>query len=326
MINQFRNLNPVNLLILVAYTIFMRLAIFLNLPDQLNFEFLESYTKFFIQIPLTSSFSPAINIFFATSITFIQAILFNRIINNHGLLAKPSYLPALLYITASSLFLQFLILSPPLICNFLLIWIMDKFLKIGKTPNAMMTMFDVGMIIALGALIYFPFIVLLILLWLSLLLYRSFNWREWVAGFIGFLTLFFFVAVFYYWNDNITQFYKIWRPLVNKFPSTLKINFSDYLVLIPVSIIMILAGFQLRENFFRSFISTRKAFQMLFFMFIIAIISFYTKPDFRVYHFLLSVPPGAVLLAYYFSNAKKRWFYESLFAVLVLCIQYFLFV
>ncbi|MFD0940646.1 DUF6427 family protein [Pedobacter boryungensis] len=326
MINQFRNLNPVNLLILAVYAIFMRLAIFLNLPDHLNFEFLESYTKFFIQIPLTSSFSPGVNILFATILTFIQAILFNRIINNHGLLAKPSYLPALLYITASSLFLQFLILSPPLICNFLLIWIMDKFLKIGKTPNAMMSMFDVGMIIALGTLIYFPFIVLLIMLWLSLLLYRSFNWREWIAGFIGFLTLFFFVAVFYYWNDNITQFYKIWRPLVNKFPSTFKINFNDYLVLIPISVIMVLAALQLRENFFRSFISTRKAFQMLFFMFIVTIISFYTKPDFRVYHFLLSVPPGAVLLAYYFSNAKKRWFYESLFALLVLCIQYFLFV
>jgi len=256
----------------------------------------------------------------------VQAILFNRVINNHALLTKPSYLPALLYITGASLFMQFLILSPPLICNFLLIWIMDKFLKIGKTSNAMMMMFDIGMIIALGTLIYFPFIVLLIMLFLSLLLYRSFNWREWIAGFVGFLTIFFFIGVFYYWNDNITQFYKIWRPLVNKFPSILQINYNDYLVLIPVGIIMVLATLQLRENFFRSFISTRKAFQMLFFMFIIAIISFYTKPDFRVFHFLLSVPPGAVLLAYYFSNAKKRWFYESLFAVLVLCIQYFLFV
>ena len=304
----------------------MRLAIFIHLPEQLNFEFLESYTKFFIQIPLTNTFSPATNVFIAAIIIFFQALLFNRIVNNHGLLAKPSYLPGLLYITGSSLFLQFLILSPPLICNFLLIWIMDKFLRISKDPNAMMIMFDAGMIIALGTLIYFPFIVLLVMLWLSLLLYRSFNWREWLAGFIGFLTIFFFVAVFYYWNDNITQFYKIWKPLVNKFPSVLQINYNDYLVLLPVSVIIVLATLQLRENFFRSFISTRKAFQMLFFMFIIAIISFYTKPDFRVYHFLLSVPPGAVLLAYYFSNAKKRWFYESLFAVLVLCIQYFLFV
>jgi len=326
MINQFRNLNPINLLLLAAYTIFMRLAIFIHLPEQLNFEFLESYTKFFIQIPLTNTFSPATNVFIAAIIIFFQALLFNRIVNNHGLLAKPSYLPGLLYITGSSLFLQFLILSPPLICNFLLIWIMDKFLRISKDPNAMMIMFDAGMIIALGTLIYFPFIVLLVMLWLSLLLYRSFNWREWLAGFIGFLTIFFFVAVFYYWNDNITQFYKIWKPLVNKFPSVLQINYNDYLVLLPVSVIIVLATLQLRENFFRSFISTRKAFQMLFFMFIIAIISFYTKPDFRVYHFLLSVPPGAVLLAYYFSNAKKRWFYESLFAVLVLCIQYFLFV
>jgi hypothetical protein len=326
MINQFRTLNPINLLILAAYTIFMRLAIFINLPAQLNFEFLESYTKLFIQIPQIHLFSSSANIIIAGAITLVQAILFNRIINNHGLLAKPSYLPALLYITGSSLFLQFLILSPPLICNFLLIWMMDKFLKMGKAPNAMMIMFDVGMIIAFGTLIYFPFIVLLLMLWLSLLLYRSFNWREWVAGLIGFLTIFFFVAVFYYWNDNIRQFYQIWQPLINKFPSVFKINLNDYLVLFPVSLIIVLATFQLRENFFRSFISTRKAFQMLFFMFIIAIISFYTKPDFRVYHFLLSVPPGAVLLAYYFSNAKKRWFYESLFAVLVFCIQYFLFV
>ncbi|TCC94136.1 beta-carotene 15,15'-monooxygenase [Pedobacter frigiditerrae] len=326
MINQFRNLNPLNLILLAAYTVFMRLAIFINMPEQLNFEFLEPYAKFFIQIPLSNSLSPSANIFFATIIVFIQAILFNRIINNHGLLAKPSYLPALLYITGSSLFLQFLILSPPLICNFLLIWIMDKFLKISKTPNAMMTMFDIGMIIAFGTIIYFPFIVLLIMLWLSLLLYRSFNWREWIAGFIGFLTIFFFIAVFYYWNDNITQFYKIWRPLTNLFPSNLQIKYNDYLVLVPVSVIMVLASLQLRENFFRSFISTRKAFQMLFFMFVVAIISFYTKPDFRLYHFILSVPPGAVLLAYYFSNAKKRWFYESLFVVLVLAIQYFLFV
>ncbi|MES2445736.1 MAG: DUF6427 family protein [Bacteroidota bacterium] len=326
MINLFRNLNPVNLFVLAAYTLFMRIAIFVNLPDQLNFEFLEPYAKLLIQIPLENSFSVTANLALAAILTFLQAIVFNRVINNHGLMAKPSFLPALLYITGASLFTQFLILSPPLICNFLLIWIMDKFLKIGKAPNAMMMMFDIGMIIALGSLIYFPYIVFLAMLWLSLLLYRPFNWREWLSGLVGFLTIFFIIAVFYYWNDNISQFYRIWRPLVNTFPSKLRIKYDDYLVLIPVSVIIVLATLQLRENFFRSFISTRKAFQMLFFMFIIALISFYTKPDFRVYHFILSVPPGAVLLAYYFSNAKKRWFYESLFAVLVVSIQYFLFV
>ena len=312
-------------MLLVAYAIFMRIAIFLNVPSDLTFEILEPYTKLFINIPKDALSSEA-NLFFATVITLVQALIFNRIVNNHGLLAKPSYLPALLYITGTSLFLQFLVLSPALICNFLIIVIIDKFLKLSKTAGAMSIMFDVGMLIAIGTLIYFPFILLLIMLWLSLLMYRPFNWREWIAGVIGFLTIFMFVAVFYYWNDSIDRFIDIWQPLTNKFPINLQINYNDYLVLIPVGLIMILAVIQLRDNFFRSFISTRKAFQMLFFMFLVSILSFYTKRGVTVAHFLLCVPAGAVLLAYYFSNAKKRWFYETLFAILVICIQYFLFV
>ena len=326
MINQFKTLNPINLLLLFAYTFFMRMAILLNPPERLNFEFLEPYTKFLIQIPIGNNFSILSNILIAGILIFIQAVIFNRVVNNHSLLAKPSFLPALMYITGASLFEPFLILSPALICNFMLILVMDKLLKIGKSPNAIMIMFDVGIFIAVGTLIYFPFVVMLLLIWLSLLLYRSFNWREWVSGLIGFLTIIFFLAVFYYWNDNLGMFYKIWLPLKNKFPSAFKIHYNDYLVLVPVFIMMVLAAIRLRENFFRSFISTRKAFQMLFFMFLIAILSFYTKPNFKLYHFLLCVPPGAVLLAYYFSNATKRWFYESLFLILVIAIQYFLFV
>ena len=325
MINQFRNLNPINLLILFAYTFFMRIAIFAETPPELNFEFLEPYTKFFIQIPIQNTFSPSANVFFAGIIIYIQAILFNRVVNNHNLLNKPGFLPALMYITGASLFMPFLVLSPTLICNFLLIWMMDKFLKIGKSSNAIMIMFDIGMIIAIGTLIYFPFIVMLVMIWLALLLYRSFNWREWISGLVGFLTIFFFLAVYYYWNDSLSMFYKIWLPLANKFPSVFKIQNNDYLVLVPVVVMMVLAILQLREKFFRSFISTRKAFQMLFFMFLISIVSFYTKPDFNLYHFLLCVPPGAVLLDYYYSNAKKRWFYECLFLILVFAIQCFLF-
>ncbi|MBB6502339.1 DUF6427 family protein [Pedobacter cryoconitis] len=326
MINQFKTLNPINLLLLFAYTFFMRISILIHPPERLNFEFLEPYTKFLIQIPIGDNFSVTTNILIAGILVYIQAILFNRIVNNHTLLTKPSFLPALLYITAASLFGPFLILSPVLLCNFMLILVMDKLLKIGKSPNAIMLMFDIGIFIAVGTLMYFPFVMMLLLIWLSLLLYRSFNWREWVSGLIGFLSVIFFLAVFYYWNDNLGMFYKIWLPLKNKFPSMFKIMYNDYLVLVPVGIIMVLATLQLRENFFRSFISTRKAFQMLFFMFLIAVLSVYTKPNFKLYHFLLCVPPGAVLLAYYFSNATKRWFYESLFFILVVTIQFFLFV
>ncbi|RZK49781.1 MAG: beta-carotene 15,15'-monooxygenase [Pedobacter sp.] len=326
MINLFRRSNIGNLIGLLIYTFFLRMAIFFNGPEKWNFEFLEPYTKLLLQIPKTALLNPGPNVMVAAILVFVQALWFNRIVNNHGLLQKPSDLPALMYISGSSLFLQFQIISPPLVCNFLLLWMMDKFLKLGKSNNALYMLFDIGMLIALGTLIYFPFVVLLSMLWLSLLLYRSFNWREWIAGLFGFLTIFFILGVIFYWQGNFSSFKQIWLPLTNSFPTVFDINYKDYFVLIPVIIMIILALLQLRENFFRSFINTRKAFQMLFFMFVVGVLGFYTKPDFRLYHFLLCVPPGAVLLAYYFSNAKIRWFYESLFAIFVICMQYFLFV
>jgi len=326
MINQFRQLSPINLLFLLAYTFFMRIAIFYETPSQLNFDFLEPFARLLINIDVDNAFSASANIFFAAAIVFSQALIFNSVINNHNLLAKPSFLPALMYITGMSLFMPFMILSPALISNFLLIWVIDKFLKLGKSANSITTVFDIGMIIGVGTLIYFPFMAMLLMIFLALLLFRSFDWREWIAGLVGFITVFFFLAVFYYWRDNLSSFYQIWKPLGNKFPSVFQVNYNDYLVLIPVAIIIVLASLQLRENFFRSFISTRKGFQLLFFMFIVAGASFYLKPNFRIWHFLLCVPPGSVLLAYYFSNAKKRWFYETLFVLFVLSIQYFLFV
>ena len=104
MINQFKTLNPINLLLLFAYTFFMRIAILSNPPERLNFEFLEPYTKFMIQIPLGNDFSTVSNILIAGILIYVQALIFNRIVNNHALMTKPSFLPALLYITAASLF------------------------------------------------------------------------------------------------------------------------------------------------------------------------------------------------------------------------------
>lgn len=326
MINLFRSHNPLNIVFLFVITFAMRLAFFIHVPSQLNFEFLEPYTKFFLSVPDGAILSPTGNVLVAGFLLFIQALYFNRVINNHGLMERPSYLAGLLFIISSSLFLPFMIISPPLICNFLLIWLIDNLLKLGKINSAMATLYNSGILIAIGTLIYFPFIIMLLMLWLSLVMSRPFSWREWIIGLLGFFTIFFFLGVWYYWNDRIDLIYNIWLPLTTKFPAVFKINYSDYASLMPLLLILVLAVIQLRQKYFTSFISTRKAFQILFFMFLLALSSFYMKPDFRIYHFLLCVPSGAVLLAYYFSNAKIRWLYESLFLLLIVCIQYFLFV
>lgn len=323
MINLFRNLNPANLFVAAIVAFILRLGLLYQLPDSLAINVVESFTLLLIKSPLNESLSPVNNVILSAIITIIQAILFNRTINNYNLLGKQTFLPALIYITISCLFTPFLVLSPPLICNFFSIWMMSKFLSIYNQDSATSIMYDLGMIVAAGTLVYFPFISMVPILWISLFVFRPFYWREWIAVLMGFITIYFFLGVYYYWNNSLGSFYQIWLPLVNKFPSALKINYYDYIVLGPVLLLLILSILSLQKGFFRSFVQIRKSFQLLGFMFMLAIISFYLKPEFRINHFLLAVAPTSVFIAYYFLNAKKRWFYESLYVVLVGFIIYF---
>lgn len=323
MIKQFRSINPVNILILMGIILLLRAGIFIRLPKEVSVDFIEPFTRLLLPVPIENTFPAFTNIYLAAFLLFIQALIFNRIINSYNFLGKSTYLPALSYVSAASLFSPFLILSPVLFCNFLILWMMDKFLSIYKRDTVSSVMYDLGMIVGLGTLIYFPFIVMLPVVWISLIIFRTFNWREWLAVVTGIITVFFFLGVFYYWNDSLDQFYRIWLPLASKFPTNLRINLYDALVLIPVAVILILGIFQLQKNFFRSVVHLRKSFQLLFFMFIAGLISFYLKQDLRLYHFLLCAPPVAVLMAYYFVHAGKQWLYESLYVVLVGGIIYF---
>ena len=133
------------------------------------------------------------------------------------------------------------------------------------------------------------------------------------------------MGVFYYLNDRLGQFYNIWLPLGTRFPDHISINYYNYLVLIPVILILVLSFFKLQQNFFKSYVATRKSFQLLFLVFLIAGFSFYVRSDFRLNHFLLCALPAAVFFAYYFLYATGRWFYESLFFLLLGGIIYFQF-
>ncbi len=325
MIQQFRNLNFINIFLLFILLFILRIGIFIHLPNEVNSGFLELFSRLLIPLNIKDDLSPSLNIILAGLIVFSQALLFNRMINNLNVLGKSSFIPALFYIICSSVFSPFLLLSPPLICNYFILFIIYKILQAYKDQVSISTLFDLGLVVAIGTIFYFPFVLFLVLLWVSLIVLKPFNWREWIGALIGYLTIVFFLGVYYFWNGQLLDFYEIWKPLSNKFPFYIKINVMDYIVLFPIVIALVLSFLQIRQNFFKSYVLIRKFLQLLFFVFITATLSFYLKSDFRINHFLLCVVPVATILSYYFINAKKKWIYESFFFIIVGFILYFQF-
>jgi hypothetical protein len=325
MINFFKAHNPFNILWLAILLFALRAGYLFNIPPKIQFAFAEPFTRLLLPFGTQYQLSPGFNVFLAGAFVFVQALLLNQLVNQFNLLGKPTFLPALMYITVSGLFTPFLVLSQPLLCNFLIIWMLFKLIGFYKSTDAKSSSYDLGMIVAVGSIVYLPFVYFFLVIWVGLILYKPFNWREAIAGIIGYATVFFFLAVYYYWNNSLGEFYNIWLPLGAKFPDSIKINYLDYLVLIPVIIILILCFFTLQQNFFKSYVQVRKTFQLLFYIFLIAGCSFYIRAAFHLNHFLLCAVPAAVFFSYYFLYAKRKWFYETLYIILLVSIVYFQF-
>lgn len=325
MIDQFRKYTPLNIFFLSVAGLVLCLGVFMHLPHDLVPIFFEPAISNFTGKLAPNTINPQVNVVITLALTVIQALLLNRVVNRFNLVGRVSFLPALMYMTLASLMLPFLVLSPILICNFLTIWMADKLLSIYRRTEVKPLMFDLGMIVALGSLVYFPFIVMLLLLWCSLLIFRPFNWREWIAIPIGFTAVYFILGVAYLWFDRMNEFYEIWLPLTYPFPTSIRTDSHDYLVLLPLATIMVLFVITLRKNLFKSVVHIRKSFQLLFCMLALAAVSFYLNGKWSINHFLLTAPPIAIYMTYYFSYATKRWFYECIFAIFILSVIYFQF-
>lgn len=324
MIQLFRSHHPINIVWLVVLMFIMRIGVLQHLPIHADASFIGLFSRLLIAVP-AQGFSPSGNIFYAAIIVLLQALWFNYVINSYNLLGKPSFLPALLYITISGLFVYFLKLSAPLICNFLLIWMLQKLLQFYKTEEATSTAYDLGLIVGIGTLVYFPFISLFLSIWIGLLIFRPFNWHEWASALMGFLTVFFFLSVYYYCTDHTSAFNAIGLSFDAQLPNINGQLPYRFLVLVPLVLIFILALFRLQSNFLKSMVVVRKTFQWLFFIILIVAFACCIKTDFSFNHFLLAAVPVAVIMAYYFLYATTKWFYESLYLLLLFSILYFQF-
>lgn len=324
-ISQHRNLSALNILLVAVVGLILCLGVFLQLPDELEPILLEPALHNLIGFQIGDRLPPYLNVLITLILTLFQAFQLNRVINYYNFLGKPSFLTALMFMTLVSLFLPFLVLSPTLICNFLTIWMLSKLFKIYKLSNIQGRMFDLGIIVALGSLIYLPFTIMLLLLWASLLIFRPFDWREWVTPLLGFMTIYFLIGVAYYWNYRFDDFLLIFSPFTTPFSTSIHVDYYDLIALAPVVIAMLLFLGVLKDQYFKSVVHVRKSFKLLFYMLILIAVSFYLDAGITINHFLLCVPPLSIYLAYYFTHAKSKWIFESVYLLIIagiICSQF----
>jgi hypothetical protein len=324
LIRLFKTQEPFNLIILLILAFGIRLPYLLNSEPIPVFNYNEPFSSFlFNNFPDLWS-NKIFNTIFTTLIYFSIGIWLNKIINDYGLLFKNTLLPALVFIIITAIFPTFYTMDAAILIIFLQLLLFITVIKLFKTNQGAQKCFDAGVIVALASLFYFPAIAWIVLVWFSLIIFRPFVWREWVSSILGVLTLYIFLAFYYYWTNRWDDFLLLWSPLkgsfwqINVFPRR-----SDYLPLFPIVLILIIAFNKLFENFYKNVLLVRKVQQIMVISILITAFSYYIKPSFKINHFILLAAPMTLFLSYYFLVAKKMWVAEGLLWLMIISVIVF---
>ena len=318
LLRLFKTQEPFNLIILLFIAVGIRIPYLLDSSPIPYFHYNEPFSTFLFHNFESIWGLKTTNVLITTLIYYLLSLWFNKVINDFTLLHKNTLIPSLVFVIITSIFPTFFTLDAAILILFFQIWMFIRLFRLYKTQNATMVSFDVGIIVAIASLFYFPSIAWILLVWISLLIFRPFYWREWAASILGCLTPYLFVAFFYYWSNRWEDFIQIWRPLrgtfwqINVFPHR-----GDYLPLIPIIFILIIAFNKYRENFYKNVVQVRKSQQILIVSIFVTAFSFYIKPSFSINHFILLALPLTVFISYYFIVAQKAWFSELLIVLLI---------
>ena len=251
-----------------------------------------------------------------------QAIYLNIIINNNEVLYRNTNLPALIYPMVISFMPQLLWLHPILFVNAILLFALNRIFSTYKHPNPLSRYFDIGFLIAMASLFYFPAVFLILLVFVSLAIIRPFVWREWVSTIIGLLLPYFFISVYYFWTDRLNYF---WLKVIPYQISDIFLlqSFYSYIskgIIAVTGIILILALIRLRTNFTKNAIKTREFQKITVVYLFLSILIYVITEDTFSYSIAITAIPASVLSAYYFLTLRKKWIYESLFFAWLLAI------
>ncbi|OLY91745.1 hypothetical protein SAMN05444008_12917 [Cnuella takakiae] len=252
-----------------------------------------------------------------------QAMMINYAVNEHRLTAKHSFLPAMAYLLITSLMPEWNYFSPPLLASTLIIWAILRLFRVYNVASIKSTVFNIGLILGLSALIYFPAAAFLLLLLLGILILRPFRVNELVLLALGAITPFYFFAVYLFLSDRLT--------VANIFPSiyfdvpnvqqSLRLAIAAVFLVLP----FIIGAFHIQNHLRKMLIQVRKNWSIVLIWLLLALLIPFVNSRDDWHNWVLAMPAFAAFHAAAYLYPTKKWVPLLLFwgtVAWVLALQY----
>lgn len=305
MVGVFKANNPINNFLLFLYGFFLKIAI-------LSIQPLPSakagdgplYKTVFAKLQSVASGSSLIYILITHGLLYFQAVSLNRIINNQRMMPRTNYLPGMSYLLITSLFVEWNLLSAPLIINSILIWTLSKMMSLYNDPSPKATLFNIGMLIGIAAFLYFPVLAFAFIVMIALIFLRPFRLPEWIMTLLGILMPFYFLFAWSYLSDDSTL-YKF--PFLKFSLPHFTVNYLKYGAIALILLAFIYGATLLRLNMMKQIVQVRKNWSLLLFYLPVAFIIPFINSNNNFDYWILTAVPLAAFVACAFFYTTKKW-------------------
>jgi hypothetical protein len=315
LIGFFKNNSPASYILLPLFALLLWVGSFF-IPHDLGYYGMPLYNSVVRWFNGVNAIATVV----AFLLMLIEAFLLNYIVNENEVLTKPSFLPALLYIVFISCDPGLLSIYPLLFANFFILLAIHRLISSYRKDTAFSNAFDAGFLLSIATLFYFPAIVFFPLLGIGFILFRPFNWREWIISFIGVLVPYTFVFTYYFWNDMLNSLWSIKVFYPNPQRAQLGSSSSFYFTL-SICLVLIFFSFgKLFTGFSDASQKNKKGIVLLLWLTAFALLSLFLSPEITLRSFSVLAIPAAVFCSNYFLKIKRQGWGELLFLTLLIAV------
>ena len=251
------------------------------------------------------------------------ALLFNYTLTKNDLVPKNTLIPSMVYLVLMSHSPNLLYFHPVLVSGLLIIIVLYYIFQVYTEEEAFPQIFNAGFMLGIASLFYFPSIYFILFLWITFILYRLFKWREWLIPVFGFLTPYILLFTYYFWFnklDVVLSAYSDYFSHLAIFDFTFDYPVINYIIILFIILFMFWSLFLLSAEIPEKIISIKKRYWTVFWLFIMALLTYLFCQSFYSSHQILILIPGAIFISYTFSIVRKLIWIEIIFGVMTFMI------
>jgi hypothetical protein len=271
--------------------------------------FLYKQLLYWLQKP--GSFFPVLYPILAYLLLFIQAVTLNGLINEQRLLPSANFLIAFAYLLLTSLVPEWNTLSTGIIINTIMVAILPSMINLYHNQKVKGLLFNIGFGFGICSFIYFPSIYFILLLILALALYRPVQITEWLVTFIGLLTPFYFLLVYFFVWDQWHQVHEIIPKHVIGVPK----GYQEWQFWLMISLLLLpaLLGYVVSSRYrLRLVVQGRKNWMLITYYFFIAFFISFINNNGNIGYFILVAVPLSIYTAALYSLPTRKTILETI--------------